>query len=122
MPKAVLMFAVATLLPLPLLVGGALAGGGWIIAAVLYLTVFTVALDQLISGATAAASATGGPAGQEFPAAQSLSVVLAAVHFPLLLIGVLSLAGFGSLALWERGLVFLAFGLFFGQVSNSNAP
>lgn len=109
-------FVVATLTPIPLLALGGLFGGYAILAAVLYMTVLCALLDILI----ATARSEAGP-GSEFPAAEQLSRVLGWAHFPLLLIGVAGLSGVTGLGLWEGIGVLLAFGLFFGQVSNSNA-
>lgn len=115
MQGRVILFAIATLCPLPLMSFGAMFGGVWIIAAFVYLTWVTLLLDALV--------ATGTPANfpdTEFPAATPLAVVLALAHFPLLALAIYSLAN-TDLTLWERALVFLSFGMFFGQVSNSNA-
>ncbi len=106
-------FSVITLLPIALLTVTTLAGGGWAWLALGYLTVLTYALDQII-----AAVAPAVPDSSEFPAADGLSVCLALAHVALLPMGVyavLTAGGLHSIA------AFLAFGLFFGQVSNSNA-
>lgn len=108
-------FAFATLCPAVLLVLGAVAGGGWTWAALAGMTVLVFGLDQL-----RALAAPGRP-GAEFPAGTGLSVALGLLHFPLLALAVWLVAG-GSAAPWyERLAGFLAFGLYFGQVSNSNA-
>lgn len=110
------LFAIITLLPLPLLCIGAIWGGAWIVVAFIYLSVFTFALDELV-----AIASNPDEAEVEFPAATKLSVALAMAHFALMALAVLALTGTTGLAVWERVLVFFAFGLFFGQVSNSNA-
>lgn len=110
-----LPFWAATLLPVPLLAGAALWGGGWGVAALAYLTLFAFALDALIAGTGNA------PEGVEFPAAETLAVTLALLHLALLPLGVAAVAGATGLSGAERVLAFLGFGLFFGQVSNSNA-
>ncbi|SDX23253.1 alkane 1-monooxygenase [Roseicitreum antarcticum] len=109
-------FAFATLIPLPLLVLGALWGGVWIAAAVLYLTLFALALDQVLAVADRA-----GAEGSEFPAADGLSAVLALAHLALVPLGVAAVAGATGLGMGERVAAFFGFGLFFGQMSNSNA-
>jgi alkane 1-monooxygenase len=109
-------FAAATLIPIPLLALGALVGGWFILAAFLYMTALRMLLDRLI----ATAGPEAGP-GSEFPAAEQLSRALAWAHFPLLLIGVAGLSGATSLSFLEGVGVLFAFGLYFGQVSNSNA-
>lgn len=110
------LFAAATLIPLPLLVLAATFGGLWAALALLYLTVFTFALDQLIPLVMPNA-----PEGAEFPAANELSATLAIAHFGLLPLGVWAVSGGSGLNGLERIACFMAFGLFFGQVGNSNA-
>lgn len=108
-------FAAATLAPAALLALAALLGGGWVWAALCYMTAFTYAMDRLL--------ALGGnaPEGCEFPAGTALSVLLVLLHLALVPLCVAALAGVGGLAPPERLGLFLAAGLFFGQVSNSNA-
>lgn len=116
MPAAAL-FALATLCPVALLAAGGTLGGGWIIAAALYLTAFSALIDQALRRLGARPTPTAAPGGW----ADALSVALALAHFALLALAVASVTGATGLAAWERALAFLAFGLFFGQVSNSNA-
>lgn len=116
MPERLNLFAIATLKPLPLLAIGAVQGGVWILAALAYLTVFTLVLDELVARAPHQTRPD-----QEFPSGNRLSVFLAMTHFPLMALAVWALTGGSGLAVWERVAVFFAFGLFFGQVSNSNA-
>ena len=116
MQRPIAIFAIATLAPVPLLLLGAGAGGLWAWLALLYMTVLTFALDELVALALPEASP-----GQEFPAADSLSTILAGTHFILLLTAAFALAGYTGLHWASRILLFLAFGLYFGQVSNSNA-
>ena len=84
------------------------------LAAVAYLSALTAGLDQAVQHIT--------PPTQEaeFPAATSLSVVLALSHFVLLYLVITALSGdmFGTL---EKLGIFFASGFFFGQVSNANA-
>ncbi len=112
----VALFALVTLAPVPLLAAGALWGGFWLLAALIYMSVFAFCLDQL-----AALSLGEDDAGREFPAATWLSALLGLVHFPLFALAVLAVAGRSGLAPAERVAAFFAFGLYFGQVSNSNA-
>ncbi|MDD8023887.1 MAG: alkane 1-monooxygenase [Paracoccaceae bacterium] len=109
-------FALVTLAPLPLLALGAFFGGVFAWAALLYISVLIFALDTLIARA-----APDAPEGTEFPAANALSVGLAVAHFGALLLGVAALSGVTDLGWISRIALFVAFGLFFGQVSNSNA-
>ncbi len=116
MPFAILGFAVVTSLPVILLLIGGMSGGWWIGAAFLYMTGLAMVLDRLLH---LAAPATD-PA-TEIPAADYLSAGLAIAHFVLLALAVAAVSGMTGLVWWERVLAFFAFGLFFGQVSNSNA-
>lgn len=116
MNRPIVLFALATLVPVPLLLLGSGFGGFWALLALLYMTAFTFALDELVAYAAPQA-----PEGQEFPAADDLSVVLGAVHFILLVVAVYALTGWTGIGWFSRILLFFAFGLYFGQVSNSNA-
>ena len=111
---ALMIFTLATLAPVPLIAAGAIWGGLWVLAALLYMTTLTYLLDQLVA-------VTADPAsGSEFPAADALSVALALAHFALL--GLLAWAlGAGGLDRSETLGLAVAAGLWFGQVSNSNA-
>lgn len=114
-PK-IILFAAATLMPVVLLAFGSTLGGVWLWVALAYLTVFTFALDELIGFRTNPGGAEG-----SFLAADTLSATLALAHFVLLGLGVWVVSGAGTLGAAERLVAFFAFGLFFGQVSNSNA-
>ena len=107
-----LLFALATLAPLPLLSAAALSGGWWVAAALVYMTGFTYLLDQLVRVVPVPAE------GMEFPAADTLSVALALAHFALL---ALVVAAIGTRAPIEAMGLIVATGLYLGQVSNSNA-
>ena len=109
-------FALVTLAPLPLLGLGAAFGGIFAWAAAFYIAALIFVLDVLIARA-----APDAPEGAEFPAADALSVGLAMAHFAALLAGVAALSGATDLDWGSRIVLFFAFGLFFGQVSNSNA-
>ncbi|SEO02625.1 alkane 1-monooxygenase [Salinihabitans flavidus] len=109
-------FTIATLTPVALLTAAALAGGIWPLAALLYLTGFTYAMDRLVRGAAARRGAGG-----EFPAGDALSVTLGLAHLALVPLAVWAIGGPSGLSPAARVLAFFAFGLFFGQVSNANA-
>ena len=111
---ALALFSVATLLPVPLLVMAALQGGIWVLAGFLYMSLLTGLLDEVIHRVTPPSS------DAEFPAADALSVVLALSHLLLLVLTLVALGGDTLSTLGKVGLV-AAVGLFFGQVSNSNA-
>jgi alkane 1-monooxygenase len=111
MTKQMRLFAIATLMPVGLLVLAATIGGIWVLGAVLYLTALTSALDRMISIISPSS---------EFPSGDGLSILLACAHFGLMPLVVLALAG-DALTLLEKLGLFFAAGLFFGQVSNANA-
>ena len=112
---ATLRFALATLTPVALLALAALQGGAWVWAALGYVTLLVMAFDRLT-----AFEHDAGQQGEDFPAARALSVFLALAHFLLMAMAVWAI-GTGSLAGVTSVAAFFAFGLFFGQVSNSNA-
>lgn len=116
MRNPVHIFAIATLAPVILLVLAALLGGVWVWLALGYMTVFVFALDALVA-------IVSDPADPEceFPAANRLSITLALAHFVLLGLAIWVVSGGSGLGVGERFGLFFAFGLFFGQVSNSNA-
>ncbi len=109
-------FAIATLGPLAFLILGAFFGGIVAWGAFVTLAILFPLADRLI--ATAAPDA---PKGTKFPAADRLSATLAIAHFAALGLALFALTGGTGLSGWDRVAVFLGFGLFFGQVSNSNA-
>lgn len=98
-----------TLLALAMVFGAPYSG-----LALLYITVFTYFMDKLT------AIAAPDQPDAEFPSGNALSVVLGAVHFPLLFGGVYAIGG-SDLAILDKILLFFALSLFLGQVSNSNA-
>lgn len=109
-------FAVATLTPVPLLALGAVFGGAPLWLALVYLTLFVALVDQMVPMVAPAA-----PEGAEFPAADRLSAGLALAHLVMLPLAAWAIGGDSGLGAFERLGAFLAFGLFFGQVSNPNA-
>ena len=111
MKPSILIFGLATLTPAVLLAVGAVWGGTWILAAVVYLTGLTSLLDRMMKFESKT---------QPQPLADTLSVAIALAHFILLPLMVWALAN-GALGVLEKlGLLFGA-GLWFGQVSNANA-
>ncbi|MCA0045201.1 alkane 1-monooxygenase [Celeribacter litoreus] len=114
-PHIIRYFAVSTLVPVALLALGAVFGGVWAVCAFLYMTALAYSLDQLVDLARDPSNPEA-----EFPDANALSVVLAVSHFGLMLLAVWALS-VNVLAVWERVFIFLGMGMFFGQVSNSNA-
>ncbi len=108
-------FAFASLTPVALIALGALAGGGWVWLALLYMTLFAALMDQLIAQSAPPADPT-----RELPEADWLSATLAVCHFILLALVIRALA-VGGLGFMHGTALYLAAALFFGQVSNSNA-
>lgn len=111
-----LWFWIATTLPVALLTLAGLWGGVWAVLALIYMSGLIHVMDRLIDGAVAKTGADG-----EFPSGLGLSLLLGLLHFPLLGIGVAAIAGLTEISLGAKISCFLAFGLFFGQVSNANA-
>lgn len=110
------LFVLVTLMA-PLLVAlGALWGGYWALAGVLWMTALTASLDELVT-----VTLPSVPDADEFPAGDSLSVVLALAHFALWILVIAALGGATGLSVMDKLLVFAGAGLFMGQVSNSNA-
>lgn len=108
-------FAVASLAPVALIALAALAGGAWVWPALIYMTVFSFAMDRIVARIDAPADPT-----RELPSADALSVALALSHFVLLALVIRALAA-GGLGPWHWLGLYVAASLFFGQVSNSNA-
>lgn len=116
MPRSFLAFGLVTLFPLPLLLAGALFGGWAPWLALAYVTLVIAGVDAVMP----AMEYDGEPAEED--EANMLSQLLVGVHFLLLLVVVWSLAGGGPGLFSLSGFaLFLAAGLFFGQVSAANA-
>ena len=111
-----ILFAFATLMPLPLIALAAGLGGVWVAIALIYMALFAYVLDQLITITRPEAD----DLASEFPAADMLSVVLGIGHFALLALIVWCIGQGVSGPLGTLGLI-LAAGLYFGQVGNANA-
>ncbi|MDJ1007772.1 MAG: alkane 1-monooxygenase [Paracoccaceae bacterium] len=101
-------FVIAPFLPVGLLVAACLLGGWWSAAALISITALVMGLDRL-----------PGPADSPAGTGHGVSVALGLAHLGLLPLGVWSLThGAGGA---QAGALALALGLYFGQVSNSNA-
>ncbi|GGL78631.1 alkane 1-monooxygenase [Wenxinia marina] len=107
------LFALATLLPVPLIAAGALWGGLWAVAALASMTLLIAGVDLL-----AARAAPHQPDDDGFPAGTALAVTLGIAHFALLGLLVARLGDAGAASALAT---YVAAGLYFGQVSNSNA-
>lgn len=103
-------YVTASLTPAVLLALACLRGGPWPLLALLSITVLVFFLDR-IKVQPAPQDGTG----------RALSLTLAAVHFGVLALGVWALAGDSGLTAPSKLLIYLGLGLFFGQISNSNA-
>ncbi len=114
-PLPLAVFALAALLPLPLLALGAVLGGGWLWAAFLYMAALTVLLDQLLP------LTAGTEAGAEFPAADVLLVSVAIGALAVLPVAVWAIAGDSGLTGPDRALLVLAAGFWLGQVAHPAA-
>lgn len=109
------MFALCALLPGALLLTACLLGGAWIWAALIWMGGASQLADTVIARGFADPDPSEGA-----PGGDRLSVVLAGLHFLLLVLGLAALTGTG-LGLMAKIALFLGLGMFFGQVSNSNA-
>lgn len=106
--RHVFPFAVASLLPAALLALACLWGGLWAWAGIAAITVVVFFLDKL-SVETQISDATG----------HRLSEVLGVTHFALLGLAVWAMGG--PLPVFDKALIVVGCGLYFGQISNSNA-
>ncbi|MCP5087035.1 MAG: alkane 1-monooxygenase, partial [Rhodobacteraceae bacterium] len=109
-------FFLITLAPVLLLFGAGFFGGGWVWLALGYMTLLAVTVDLVAKNPTPASDPDA-----RFLAANLLSVILAFCHFGLLALMVGAVSGATGLTVSSRFGLFFAAGLFFGQVSNSNA-
>lgn len=109
-------FVAATLIPAALLVVGSFLGGFIVLIALLCLTVVPMVMDRMFT--TAGAPATPGVV---FPDANKLSDGLAIAHILLLPLAIAAVAGYTGLGFWGGMCALLAFGIYLGQVSLSNA-
>ncbi len=109
-------FGIVTLLPVVLLSFAVAFGGVWPWLVVLYITAFAFALDEALSPVFEGDTS---PCLRQM--ATRLTILLAGCHFALLLLAVWALSAADHLSVPDRIGLFFAFGLFFGQISNSTA-
>lgn len=109
-------FLIATLVPVPLLIVATVTGGEIAWAVLAYLTIFTAILDHILPG-----NWRNLDAAREFSAAHGLSIALGVAHLFLLVIAIRYLGGPGGAEGWDTLPAILAYGIYFGQVSNANA-
>lgn len=109
-------FALASLGPVITLAAACLIGGPWPLLALGHVTIVVLVMDSLGSPPQ--------PVRKEsstLARALTLNLTLGIVHFPLLALGVWSLAESASSGSLQKLALVLALGLYLGQVSNSNA-
>ncbi len=111
--KSMILFAIATSVPMILIGLAATLGGGWGWLAVGYVTVLVFLMDRLIARPLKNATPEA-----EFPAAIALLVGLGLAHFAVLVLALWAVAGQSGLGLTERGLVAVASALVMGQISH----
>lgn len=109
-------FAIAALTPVVLIALGAIFGGFFAILSLLYITLLSFFLDEGVSKIAGTADADA-----DFTDANRLSATLAGAHFVLLPLVVFAISGGTGIGVWASLALLIAAGLFFGQVSNSNA-
>lgn len=114
-PLPLAVFAVAALLPLPLLALGVTQGGLWLWAAFLYMGVLTLILDQIVP--LTAGTADDG----EFPAADLLLIAVALGSLAVLPLASWAIAGDSGLSSGQKVLLFFATGFWLGQVAHPAA-
>ena len=107
------LFSLATSLPLVLVAAAALWGGVWGWLAVGYVTVLVFCLDRLITRATDNAAPK-----VEFPGGERLLLGLGIAHFAVLALALRGVAGAEGLDAVERVLLVIAAGLVAGQISH----
>jgi alkane 1-monooxygenase len=105
-----LWYAIASLTPAVLLGLASLFGGPFPLLGVVSITVLVFFMDKL-ARQLPETTQIGRP----------LSLLLAAIHFPLLALGIWALGANSALDGIDKLLIFTGLGLYFGQVSNSNA-
>lgn len=110
-----LPFVVVILSNAGLLLAAAFLGGAWAWAALLYISLFTAFMDRFV-----ARLLPEGSKGAEFPSGSLFSSGLGLLHITLFLAAIHGLT-VTAMSLPERIATFLAFSLFFGQVSHPNA-
>jgi alkane 1-monooxygenase len=109
-----ILFVLATCLPATLIAIAAFFAGPWPVMAVLSLTLVVAGLDHFVARVTAPLPEKDGRS------ADVLSALLAVIHLTLVPLVVWALAG-DVLSNVDKVCLFIASGIFFGQISNANA-
>lgn len=105
-------FALASLTPAALLAAACLWGGIWSGLAVMSITAFVFCMDRAVARLMPDTSQSSGLA---------LLWALGAVHFALWILGVWAIGANPQLDTLDKVLLVIGSGLYFGQISNSNA-
>ncbi len=108
-------FWIAPFLPVGLLVAACFFGGWWSVAALLSVTALVIGMDRAVSPRV-----TQSDVGQAWMG-HVITIGLGLAHLALMPLGVWALTEGGALEGLSAATLALALGLFFGQVSNSNA-
>tara|TARA_R110000787_G_scaffold58010_5_gene132171 strand:- start:88 stop:1092 length:1005 start_codon:yes stop_codon:yes gene_type:complete len=103
-------YALASLTPAVLLTLAFVFGGPWPLLALVSISALVFVVDRIPHGLPDAGT-TG----------RGLNLTLAAVHFGLLPLGIWALGVDDTLTTAGKVVVFIGLGLYFGQISNSNA-
>lgn len=109
------IFVTMTLTAPILIAAGAIWGGIWTVAGLIWMTTLTAILDRLVHATLPVVD------GDEFPAASGLSLTLALVHFGLWIVVIAAMGGATDLSTGEKLATLAGAAMFMGQVSNSNA-
>ena len=115
-PLPLILFALAALLPVPLLAVGVWLGGIWVWPGFLYMAALVILLDQLVPYVAGDA-----PEGAEFPAGDVVLVAVGLSHLALMPLAVWAVAGPSALGTGEKLLLFLGCGYWMGQVAHPAA-
>ena len=110
------LYALASLLPAVLIGAACVMGGTMAYVAATYVTLLVYGVDRTVPMRLRRRWDGGAER-----AAHWLSLGLGAAHFALLALGVRALSGGVPLNAAEWAALFIALGVFFGQISNSNA-
>lgn len=114
-PIPLSLFSLAAASPLALLALAITSGGLWPFAALLYMAAAAAALDLVIRRTAAT------PTVSEFPATAALLTALGLSALALLPVSTWAIAGPSGLPPWSRAALFLATGLWLGQVAHPAA-
>ena len=110
--RPMIIFAFASLFPALLLVLACVFGGVLPLASAFSITVLVFILDRITNAEPSKISNENG---------HSLSLLIGVAHFVVLATCVWGIAQAGYLSTLDKALIFIGAGLWFGQVSNSNA-